>query len=502
MRQIRPFFNLNRACGRPVKLSRRCGAVFAAAFVALLSVFGAEVPKAQADALWPVGPVISSKAAMVIEADTGVVLYKSDAYTAYQPANISQIMTSLIVLERFSLNDIMTMSTKAETSTKGSRVGLVRKESVTVESALYAVLLASGNEVAYGLSEMVSGDRDSFVELMNRRAAELGAVNTHFTSPEGADDNEHYTCAADMALFAREAYKNADFLRITSTAKYTIPATNLKEARPIANRHLFVKGDKKYEPAVAGKVGYSSAAGYTGVTYASKDVMNVICVILGAGSGDTLYDETKQLCNWCFENYKAYNIEENELGANTTFAALFDKAVRFNAGSPEAIVSFEGNNVVVVPKGVPFSDITRKVSFDVLKEYYHGNNKVGTISYEYGGIFVGSADIIYYNEGYPLNTDVIDERWPKFLFKIDDVFTPEHAALLEDYAKLGIATPTPVPKATDAPTPTLTEQQQGHEKISGFRRKMIIASGIGTALILVTLYFVAFEIPYLKKKME
>ncbi|MBO7401611.1 MAG: D-alanyl-D-alanine carboxypeptidase [Lachnospiraceae bacterium] len=454
------------------------------------------------EALWPVGPVITSKAAMVIEADTGVVLYKSDAYTAYQPANISQIMTSLIVLERFSLNDIMTMSTKAETSTKGSRVGLVRKESVTVESALYAVLLASGNEVAYGLSEMVSGDRDSFVELMNRRAGELGAVNTHFTSPEGADDPEHYTCAADMALFAREAYKNADFLRITGTARYTIPATNLKEARPIANRHLFVKGDIKYEPAVAGKVGYSSAAGYTGVTYAGKDGMNVICVILGAGSSDTLYAETKQLCNWCFENYKAYNIEENELGANATFASLFDSASRFNVGSPDPIVTFEGSNVVVVPKGVPFSDITRKVSFDGLKEYYHGNNRVGTITYEYGGIFVGSADIIYYNEGYPLNTEVIDERWPAFLFRIDDVFTPEHAALLEQYEKLGIATPTPEPVATDAPTPTPTEQQKNHDKISGFRRRMIIGGGVGTAVVLVGLYLVAFEIPYQKKKME
>ena len=477
-----------------------CGA--ATGFVTGLPTDPGTVIKAQAAPVWPTGPNTSAKAAVVIEADSGTVLYKSDAFTAYQPANISQLMTALLVVEHFSMNDIMTMSTKAETSTKGSRVGLIRKESVTVESALYAVLLASGNEVAYGLSELVSGDRDSFVALTNRRAQELGCTNTHFTSPEGADDNEHYTTAMDMALIAKAAFANADIFRIAGSAKYTIPATNLKEARPISNRHLMIKGSEKYEPAVAGKVGYSQPAGYTGVTYAKKDGMNIICVVLGASSQDALYSETKSLCNWCFENYTAYNVAENELGANSTFASLFDQAGRFATHQSEDIVRFDGNNVVVVPVGVPFSDITRTVEFDRNKEYYHGDNKVGTVKYEYGGVFVGEADIIYYNSGYPLNNEEIERLWPSYLFKIEDAFSAEHAELLQEYLALGIVTPTPEPAASASPTPTQTPQEKDHDAINSFRRKVIIGSGIGVAVVLIALYIVVFEIPYQKKRME
>ncbi len=460
--------------------------------------------RANADGLWPVGPVITADGAIVIEADTGAVLYKSNAYEAYQPANLSQIMTALLVLERAELNDIMTMSTKAETSTKGSRVGLVRKESVTVESALYAVLLASGNEVCYGLSEMISGDHDKFVELMNARALELGCTNTHFTTAWGADADDHYTCAADIAIIAREAYSHNAFMNITSSAKYTIPATNLKESRALTNRHLFIKGDIKYAQAVAGKVGYSSVAGYTGMTYVSKDGMNLICVILGGKSKEALYDETKQLCNWCFDNYTAYDIAENELGTDATFSALFEDARRFSTGESEAIIKFDGCNLVVVPKDVSYDEITRTVTFKQPEEYFHGDNLVGTVTYEYGGVYVGNANIIYYNEGYPLNSEVVDELWPDFLFKIDEVFTEEHAALLKEYMAMGNISPTPEPTQalTDAPTPTMTEQQQNYEAISGFRRKLIIGSGIAVAVVLIALYMVAFEIPYLKKRME
>ena len=488
------------------KLNRvfRPSAPVLAILVLLFTVIAsmADALPARADtSLWPVGPDIAVKGAMVIEADTGTILYKKDAYTAYQPANLTQLMTTLLVMENCSLMDVMTMSAKAETATKGSRVGLVRKEQVTVESALYAVLLASGNEVAYGLSEHVSGDRDKFVDLMNRRATELGLTNSHFANPEGSDDAKNYTCASDLAIIAREAYKNPEFLRITSTGKYTIPPSNLKEARPITNRHLMIKGDVKYEQAVAGKVAYSEPSGYSAVTYCSKDGMNIICVVLGAATRDGMYNETKKICNWCFENYKAYDIRENEVSSSLAFASLFDKAPRFGSRNSDSIVKFEGSNVAVVPKGVQFSEITRSVKFNDMKEYFHGENRVGTVNYEYGGIFVGSADIIYYNEGYPLNNEVLDRMWPSYLFKIDTVFTPEHAEYLKDHIEPETE-PTQAAEPTDEPEPTLTEQQENTEKISAFRRKIIIASGIGAALVLVGLYFVIFELPHMNNKLE
>jgi D-alanyl-D-alanine carboxypeptidase len=482
----------------------RLSAALFAVLAVLLSItegVNGTLPVKADTSLWPVGPDIAVKGAMVIEADTGTILYKKDAYTAYQPANLTQLMTTLLVMENCSLMDVMTMSTKAETATKGSRVGLVRKEQVTVESALYAVLLASGNEVAYGLSEHVSGDRDKFVDLMNRRAGELGLSNSHFSNPEGSDDDKNYTCASDLAIIAREAYKNPEFLKITSSARYTIPQSNLKEARPITNRHLMIKGDVKYEQAVAGKVAYSAPSGYSAVTYCRKDGMNIICVVLGAATRDGMYNETKKICNWCFENYKAYDIREYELASSSAFASLFDKAPRFGAQDSDTIVRFEGSNVAVVPKGVPFSEITRRVTFNDMKEYYHGENRVGTVNYEYGGIFVGSADIIYYNEGYPLNNEVLDRMWPPYLFKIDTVFSPEHAEYLKDHIE-PVQEPTQAVLPTDEPKPTLTEQQENTEKISAFRRKIIIASGIGAALVLIGLYFVIFELPRMNNKLD
>ena len=152
--------------------------------------------------------------------------------------------------------------------------------------------------------------------------------------------------------------------------------------------------------------------------------------------------------------------------------------------------------------GVPFSDITRTVEFYKSKEYFHGDNKVGTVKYEYGGVFVGSADIIYYNSGYPMNSAEIDKMWPPYLFTISDAFSEEHAELLREYSEMGIVSPTPTPVPSDAPTPTLTPQQENFDRISGFRRKVIIGSGIGVAVVLIVLYIVAYEIPYQKKRME
>ena len=453
--------------------------------------------------LWPVGPQTSVKAALVMDVSTGVVLYRKDAYSPYAPANISQLMTSLIALEFCDLNDKMTMTANAETSVSGSRVGLTRGESITIESALYGILLASGNEIAYGLAEHISGTKDAFVTAMNTRAEELGCTGTNFTSPHGEDNDKHYTCAYDMGLIAREIFKHPEFRLIAGTRTYTIPATDKKEARPIANKHLMVKKTYQYSFAVAGKVGYSKPAGYTGVTFAEKDGKTILCVILGASTENALYDETKALCNWCFENFKSYNIQENELGGNATFSALFNETKQFAVTETDPIIGIDSKSTVVVPAGVDFKDITKRVDFKEIENYYHGENVIGTINYSFGGIYVGSAEIIFYNEGYPLNPQTFLERWPKFLFSVDEAFSEAHISLLEKYDKYGIVTPTPPPNPTKIVTPT-PEPTRGpvnpdYLEVSKFKKTVIICSGLAVLVILGVLYLVAFEIPYRKK---
>jgi len=456
--------------------------------------------------IWPSGPDITAKSAIVIEANTGLILYKKDAYTAYQPANISQLMTALLTVENCALNEIMTMSTDAETKVSGSRVGLTRREQITVESALYAVLLASGNEVAYGLSEHVSTSRDNFVELMNRRAKELGCTNTAFTSPEGADDAGHYTCAYDMALIAREVFKNETLTKITGSSSYTIPATNLKEQRPISNRHQMIKKSVDYAAAKAGKVGYSSVAGYTGVTLLEKDGMKLIVVILNDSSSDNMYKDIKNLGNWCFDNFKCYNIKENELGGNAAFASLFNSASRFTLNETENILNFDDSSSIVVPNGVAFKEVIRTVKFNENSEYFHGENVVGTISYTYGGVFVGSADITYYNDGDPLNSVTFNERWPAFLFTIEEAMSEDHRELLDYYLGLGNVSPTPAPEDSENKAPTVTPtpnpEVENYKSISGFKVKMIVGCGVAVAVILLVLYLLAFEIPYRRKNRD
>ncbi len=472
-------------------------------FLAVL--FAVSVIPARADdsgALWPVGPQTSAKAALVMDVNTGVVLFRKDAYSPYAPANISQLMTSLLALEYCKLTDTMTMSADAETSVSGSRVGLTRGETLSIESALYAVLLASGNEVAYGIAEHISGKAGSFVEAMNVRAEELGCTNTNFTSPHGEDNKDHYSCAYDMALIARELYTYSEFRTIAGTRSYTIPATNKKEARPISNRHLMIKKTYDYPYAVAGKVGYSQPAGYTGVTFTEKDGITLLCVIFGADSQNGLYDQTKALCNWCYENFKTYNIQENELGGKATFSSLFSEAQRFRVYENEPIISINSKSTVVVPSGIDFKDITKHVTFNDISEYYHGENVIGTISYTYGGITVGAADIIYYNEGYPLNSETFKERWPDFLFSVEEAFLPAHEKLIEKYEGYGIVTPTPPPDPTKPVTPT-PEPTRGpvnpeYKEVSRFKKTVIIGSGAAVIVILGILYLVAFEIPYRK----
>ena len=154
---------------------------------------------------WPEPPEITAAAAVVMEASTGSVLYNKNAYDAYYPARTTKLMTSLLAIEQCPLSDVITCSRESVESIgwDSSRIGLVAGESIDMENALYAILLASANEVSYAVAEHIGGTADYFVSLMNERAADLGCVNTHFMNPHGLDHEEHYSCPYDLALIAK-----------------------------------------------------------------------------------------------------------------------------------------------------------------------------------------------------------------------------------------------------------------------------------------------------------
>lgn len=451
-------------------------------------------------ALWPAGPEVSAPAAIVMEANTGVILYSKDIYTAYYPASITKVMTSLLAFENSNLNEIMTMTVDAEMNVYGSRVGLVRGESVTMESALYAVLLESANEVTYGVAEHVGGTMQDFVAMMNAKAKELGCVNTNFLNPHGLHEEGHYVCAYDMALIGQAAIAVPEFRKIAGTRTYTIPATNKNVARPMAHHHKMIRKTLTYEYAIAGKTGGTNEAKNTLVTFAEKDGLTLICVVLYVDTVDQMYQDTITLFDYCFDNYSAHGIQENELGGNAAFASLFSTASAFSVTEHEPILRIASDSSIVLPNGVSFAQAQKNVEFTPLEEFMHGDNTIGTIHYSYGGVSVGSADITYYNESYPINSIVFPERWPDFLVTPDDAFTPQYAELLASHLPEAISpTPSPVPTsgADDTASPEKAEDNSADSSSRQTRKQLIIPLTAAVLIImLIALYLLIFERPY------
>ena len=186
------------------------------------------VPVVFASGEWPVmGAELTAESAIVVDADTGAVLYGKDIHAKRYPASITKLMTALVVLENCRLDETVTFTEEAVShlesgaTTAGSSAG----DTLSVEESLYALLLKSANEVANGLAIHVSGSIEEFAKLMNETAVRLGCLNSDFHNPSGLTDSQHVTSAYDMALIARELLKNDTFREIESHTSHKLPPT-------------------------------------------------------------------------------------------------------------------------------------------------------------------------------------------------------------------------------------------------------------------------------------
>lgn len=351
----------------------------------LLQMQPAEVSAAD---YWPEGPEVQSPAVILMEMSTGTVLYEKNADEQHYPASITKIMTTLLALENSELDEIVTFSDEAIDNTEGSGISRDYGEQMTMEQCLYAVMLSSANECAYAVAEHVGGTVDHFVEMMNEKAAELGCTNTHFVNPHGLFDENHYTSAHDMALIAKAAYENETFRIITGTARYTIPPTNKHDEQTDLQNHnemLYPWQTLKYryEYCTGGKTGYTNVARSTLVTYAEKDGMSLVCVVMQTESPNQWIDST-DLFNYAFDNFQMFNIADNETRYDTS------EAVEVGAlNNNKAFVDIDRDAVIVLPKTTEFSDATSQIVYDDIDQ-----SVVGSITYTYAGREVGRADII------------------------------------------------------------------------------------------------------------
>lgn len=247
-------------------------------------------------------PTVQSEGAVLLNANTGEILFEKNGNTRFYPASITKLMTALLTVENCSLSDTVTFSKTATTNLESGAVtlNLTEGDQLTVEQCLYGLLLKSANEIANGLAEHISGSVSSFADKMNARAKELGCTDTHFVNPNGLNNTEHYTTPRDMAIIARAAFQNPTVAKVASTLSYEFPATKKASARTITMGHkmLYPNDSRYYDGIVAGKTGYTSKAGNTLATCAERDGLRLIAIIMK--SSQTHYEDTKALLDYGF----------------------------------------------------------------------------------------------------------------------------------------------------------------------------------------------------------
>ncbi|MBQ7308953.1 MAG: D-alanyl-D-alanine carboxypeptidase [Clostridia bacterium] len=244
-------------------------------------------------------PDISAQSAVVIDAETGDVLYEKDAHRRRGMASTTKIMTALVALENTALDTIVTVDPRA-CGVEGSSVYLFENEKLTMETLLYAMMLQSANDAAAAIAYEIAGGIEEFASLMNEKADAMGLLATHFENPHGLDGETHYTTAYELALISAEALKNDTFRTIVSTVKKTIPLHDGTATRLLVNHNRLLR---EYDDIIGVKTGFTKKCGRTLVSAAERNGLRLICVTLNDGNdwadhralldyGFSLYEET------------------------------------------------------------------------------------------------------------------------------------------------------------------------------------------------------------------
>lgn len=329
---------------------------------------------------WPAGPQIEGEAAVVMDAETGAFLYSKNMEAKEYPASITKIMTTLVALENGDLDSKVKFSDWAVNSLEegSSRLWMEVGEKITLRQALYGVMLESANDCANAVAEKVGGSEEKFAEMMNQKAAKLGCINTHFVNAHGLHQENHYTCARDMALIARAAMENPTFAEIAKTIEYIIP-----ESKTVSQEHVLVNHQKMlykegfyYKGCLGGKNGFTEASLNTLVTVAERKGRRLICVILRTNGPDKICWETEDLLDYGFKKFtrKEIPIADGKVTrADVMGEADFGKASVMQAASlSEPMLFADSAAEAALPKGADPGEVQRIWKDGEFIYTYHG----------------------------------------------------------------------------------------------------------------------------------
>lgn len=394
-------------------------------------------------AQWPQCREIQADGGILIDGDSGTVLYEKNADQAYFPASITKVLTALIIIENCDMDEMVTFSYNAVHNVErgSSNMGTLDGDQLTVRDCLYGLMLASANEAGNALAEHYAGSIEAFSEIMNEKARELGCTGSNFANPSGLNNPDHYTTARDMALIMQAAMQNPDFVEIDS-ALYWRHAPIKRYPDPddpnnvvYAHHAMLKKNDSRYYPGIiAGKTGYTSLAGNTLVTSASRDGLNLICVILNGRQ--THYQDTKTLFDFGFSQFQSINVAEN----GALFSALEDDLTFGQLSvSPKSSLVMAPDCYITLPKDADFHDTVSTLNYQLPRDA--PPSAIAGISYYYGDHLIGSSHLLLHepagvrgkSAASPQLTIPETITIPEPTTKPLEEIAPEEASTLSDY---------------------------------------------------------------------
>lgn len=342
---------------------------------------------------WPADTGVQSEAGIVMDMDSGAVLFAQNIHVQLPPASITKLLTALVVAEHASMDEQVTFSHDAVynvESGSGNKLGLEEGDVLSVKDSLSVMLLQSSNQAANALAEHVAGSREAFADMMNEKAEALGCRESNFENPSGLNDEAQLTSAYDMALIGAAAFSDPEILEICSAKKATLPPTkNNPEGRTYSLEHKLVVTEDEtseyyYPEAVAGKTGYTSLAGQTLVTYAVKDDRRQVAVTLKS-TQKTHYSDTKTILDFGFKRFKNVNVAENE-----THYITGEEPVEINGVSylPSELY-LDDTAVITLPNDAEFGDADQYLQTEIPEN--HPKGAVGRIIYSYNDRQIGVA---------------------------------------------------------------------------------------------------------------
>ncbi len=369
-------------------------------------------------------PTINSRAYVVLDRKTNTILVGKNEYAKKKMASTTKIMTAIVIIENYNLNETVTISKKAG-NTGGSRLGLKAGDKITVNDLLYGLMLRSGNDAAVALAEYASGSIEEFAKLMNQKALELNLTNTNFVTPHGLDQDEHYTTAYELALLTNYALNNKIFAKIVETKNFIVTINGYPKELFNTNELL-----GNLDGVYGVKTGFTNGANRCLVTACKRDDKDIICVVLGADTKKFRTQDSIKLLNYALNNFTYVDINK----------IIGDEFNRWVENNNEYFNVYKGvsNNLSLSCPKLEYDKIPVKIedknkikvcitcNSNLVAPVFE-NEKVGTLSVMVNNLLIYSFDIC--NKNYIEKKGIAD--YIKIFFMNFDSYTTSKSKLLK-----------------------------------------------------------------------